>query len=104
MNGTTVSTFSEAAFFMRSARPALLIALFPAAFIGQSLQAQRSPDLAALDRYVAASARDWNVPGLAIAVVRNDSLVFAKGYRTHSLCDWIDDEGDDFRGARNAGR
>jgi CubicO group peptidase (beta-lactamase class C family) len=38
------------------------------------------PDLAALDRYVAQAVRDWHVTGLAIAVVSNDSLVFAKGY------------------------
>jgi CubicO group peptidase (beta-lactamase class C family)/alpha-beta hydrolase superfamily lysophospholipase len=65
---------------MRSARSALIIAACSGAFAGRSLQAQRSPDMAALDRYVAAAARDWHVPGLAIAVVRNDSLVFAKGY------------------------
>ncbi|MGH7444494.1 MAG: serine hydrolase [Longimicrobiales bacterium] len=34
----------------------------------------------AFDEYVSAAVRDWNVPGLAIAVVRNDSLVFASGY------------------------
>ncbi len=44
------------------------------------LLAQRSPDFAELDRYVAKAARDWHVPGLAIAVVKDDSLVFAKGY------------------------
>lgn len=47
---------------------------------GASLQAQQTPDLAAFDRYVAQAARDWRVPGLAIAVVKDDSLVFAKGY------------------------
>ena len=41
---------------------------------------QRAPDWAAFDRYVAQAARDWKVPGLAIAVVQGDSLVFAKGY------------------------
>jgi len=76
----SIATLSEATSFMRSARAALIIAVFSAAFAGQSLQAQRSPDLAALDRYIAAAARDWNIPGLAVAVVRNDSLVFAKGY------------------------
>src|SRR5918993_4598954 len=39
-----------------------------------------SPDWAAFDKYVAQSARDWRVPGMAIAVVRGDSLVFGKGY------------------------
>jgi CubicO group peptidase (beta-lactamase class C family) len=40
----------------------------------------RSPDWAAFDKYVAKSARDWHVPGMAIAVVHGDSLVFARGY------------------------
>jgi CubicO group peptidase (beta-lactamase class C family) len=38
------------------------------------------PDLAAFDKYVTQAARDWHVPGLAIAVVKDDSLVFARGY------------------------
>lgn len=43
-------------------------------------QQHPAPDWAAFDRYVAQAARDWHVPGLAIAVVSNDSLVFARGY------------------------
>src|SRR3954468_23947430 len=43
-------------------------------------QTKKSPDWAAFDRYVAQAARDWHVPALAIAVVKGDSLVFAKGY------------------------
>lgn len=39
-----------------------------------------SPDLAAFHRYVAQAARDWRVPGLAIAIVKDDSLVFARGF------------------------
>ena len=39
-----------------------------------------SPDWAAFDKYVAQSARDWRVPGMAIAVVRGDSVAFARGY------------------------
>ena len=42
--------------------------------------AQGTPDFAAFDRYVANAAHDWNAVGLGIAIVRNDSLVFAKGY------------------------
>jgi CubicO group peptidase (beta-lactamase class C family) len=42
--------------------------------------AQRTPDLRAFDEYVARAARDWHVPGLAIAIVKGDSVVFAKGY------------------------
>jgi CubicO group peptidase (beta-lactamase class C family) len=50
---------------------------------GSSLHAQKArggPDLRAFDVYVAQAVRDWRVPGLAIAVVKDDSVVFAKGY------------------------
>jgi CubicO group peptidase (beta-lactamase class C family) len=42
--------------------------------------AQHAPDLPAFDKYVAQAARDWRIPGMAVAVVKGDSLVFAKGY------------------------
>ena len=32
------------------------------------------------DKYVAQGARDWHVPGLAVAVVKGDSIVFQKAY------------------------
>ncbi len=50
-----------------------------------SAQQQASPDWAAFDRYVAKAAKDWKVPGMAIAVVKDDSLVFAKGYGVQQL-------------------
>jgi CubicO group peptidase (beta-lactamase class C family) len=37
------------------------------------------------DAYVARSVKDWNVPGLAIAVVKDDSVVFAKGFGVRKL-------------------
>ena len=36
--------------------------------------------LSELDAYVTRAVRDWRIPGLAIAVVKDDSIVFAKGY------------------------
>jgi CubicO group peptidase (beta-lactamase class C family) len=48
--------------------------------IARPSAAQRTPDFAAFDKYVAQSARDWKSVGLGIAVVKDDSLVFAKGY------------------------
>jgi CubicO group peptidase (beta-lactamase class C family) len=42
--------------------------------------ARTSPDFAAFDKYVAQAARDWKTPGMAIAIVQGDSLVFARGY------------------------
>jgi len=43
-------------------------------------QRSATVDWAAFDRYVGQAAKDWKVPALAIAVVKDDSLVFAKGY------------------------
>ncbi|HKV50086.1 MAG TPA: serine hydrolase [Gemmatimonadaceae bacterium] len=37
------------------------------------------------DAYVAKAVNDWNVPGLAIAVVKDDSVVFAKGYGVRTI-------------------
>jgi CubicO group peptidase (beta-lactamase class C family) len=44
---------------------------------------QRFP--AELDRYIAGVVRQWQIPGLAIAVVRNDSVLVAKGYGVREL-------------------
>jgi CubicO group peptidase (beta-lactamase class C family) len=41
--------------------------------------------LSGFDAYVTKSVKDWNVPGLAIAVVKDDSTVFAKGYGVRKL-------------------
>src|SRR5579862_5867600 len=37
------------------------------------------------DKYVAQGARDWHVPGLSVAVVKDDSVVFQKAY---GVRDW----------------
>jgi CubicO group peptidase (beta-lactamase class C family) len=42
-------------------------------------------DPRAIDAYVEAAMREWHVPGVAIAVVRNDSVVYAKGYGVREL-------------------
>jgi CubicO group peptidase (beta-lactamase class C family) len=40
---------------------------------------------AELDAYVTRAVRDWRVTGLAIAVVKDDSVIFAKGYGVREL-------------------
>ncbi|MDQ2765949.1 MAG: serine hydrolase [Gemmatimonadota bacterium] len=47
--------------------------------------AHAQSQLAGLDAYVARGVKDWNVPGLAIAVVKDDSVVFAKGFGVRKL-------------------
>ena len=54
---------------------AMIVAATPA-----FAKAQQKPDFAAFDKYVANAAHDWRIPGMAVAVVKGDSLVFAKGY------------------------
>jgi len=56
---------------------------FVLSFIAQPLMAQSNghgEQLRELDAYFAKAAKDWNVPGLAIAIVHKGQLVFAKGY------------------------
>jgi CubicO group peptidase (beta-lactamase class C family) len=71
--------------------PALCSALLGAAaltVLPSIAAAQRSrvaSPLDGLDAYVAQAVRDWNVPGLAIAVVKDDSVVFARGYGVRTL-------------------
>jgi len=46
--------------------------------------AQQGP-LRGLEAYVQQGMRDWGVPGLALAVVKDDSVVFARGFGTRML-------------------
>ncbi|HST62122.1 MAG TPA: serine hydrolase, partial [Longimicrobium sp.] len=46
--------------------------------------AQQGP-LDGLAAYVEQGMRDWNAPGLALAVVKDDSVVFARGFGTRTL-------------------
>ncbi|MGI9166945.1 MAG: serine hydrolase, partial [Pyrinomonadaceae bacterium] len=38
-----------------------------------------------IDRYAAKTRHDWNVPGFAVAIVKDDKVVFAKGYGLRDL-------------------
>jgi CubicO group peptidase (beta-lactamase class C family) len=58
----------------------LLLALAPASF-AQTLEER----LREVDEYAARAGREWNVPGFAVAVVKDDRVVFAKGYGVRQL-------------------
>ena len=62
--------------------------------VGPDLRAQQAVDLAALDSLFEQSRKAFNVPGMAIAIVKDDSVVLAKGYglRQLGLPDRVDDE------------
>lgn len=58
---------------------ALLVALSP------SDAQTRAAQVRELDAYITKGLRDWEIPGLTVAVVSNDSVLFAKGYGVRKL-------------------
>jgi CubicO group peptidase (beta-lactamase class C family) len=62
---------------MKRFRPITL--LVATAALATTAAAQR-PDWDAFDRWVSQGVADWQVPGLAVAVVKDDSVVFSRGY------------------------
>jgi CubicO group peptidase (beta-lactamase class C family) len=59
----------------------LLLLVLPSSQFGYAQEAP-SKDF---DEYVNKALKDWDVPGLAIAIVKNDQIVFAKGYGVRKL-------------------
>jgi CubicO group peptidase (beta-lactamase class C family) len=57
----------------------LILAALPA------LAEAQSKPLEGFDAYVSKAVKDWHAPGLAIAVVHDDSVVFIKGYGTRTV-------------------
>ncbi len=48
--------------------------------------AQQAPSLPDnLDEYIQAGMDDWGIPGMSVAIVRNDSLIYAKGFGLRKL-------------------
>jgi CubicO group peptidase (beta-lactamase class C family) len=50
-------------------------------------QPQRLANLKKLDEYIAAARADWEVPGMAVGIVKNGELVFSKGYGVRDVND-----------------
>lgn len=48
-------------------------------------RAQTAVDLSKLDAYFARALREFGVPGMAVAIVKDDQVVFAKGYGVREL-------------------
>jgi CubicO group peptidase (beta-lactamase class C family) len=69
-----------ARYIRRFAVPFLILFLFIGAQ-AQSYEAQ----LAEIDAYAQKALVDWHVPGFAIAIVKDDKVVFAKGYGVREL-------------------
>jgi CubicO group peptidase (beta-lactamase class C family) len=59
----------------------LLLLTFPQALLAQTLEER----LKEIDEYAAKAGQDWKVPGFAVAIVKDDKVVFAKGYGVREL-------------------
>lgn len=60
---------------------ASLIVLFTVILYAQS----QKPDLEKLDSYFSNALKDWNVPGMAIGILKSDSIILAKGYGVRNV-------------------
>ena len=70
----------------RSVKKITLVTMLPFAQLAaqqRTVPAERFP--AELDRYIESVRAQWEIPGIAIAVVRNDSTLIAKGYGVRQL-------------------
>ena len=57
----------------------LLLMLFVYALPAQNSKVKE------IDDYLANAVKDWQMPGVAVAIVKNDSVIFAKGYGVRDL-------------------
>lgn len=64
---------------VRPSRVSLLL-LFISLLLGMRVAHAQDDPLSRLDAYVQQAMNDWQVPGVAIAVVKDDVVVFEKGY------------------------
>jgi CubicO group peptidase (beta-lactamase class C family) len=68
---------------LRSAYVAAVLAYAAAPALAQKPAVK--PSLAGFDQYVTKAMQDWKVPGLALAIVKDDSLVLMKGFGTRTM-------------------
>lgn len=61
------------------------VLLHPTSLAAQSRKAPRNAPDADLDAYIVKGLQDWKLPGLSIAIVKNDSIVYTKGFGVRTL-------------------
>ena len=63
----------------------LAAVLLPGLAVAPCLLRAADVDLAKLDAYISKARRDWDVPGLAVAIVKDDKVVHARGYGVRKM-------------------
>src|SRR5256885_6470179 len=66
-------------------RDAFVVAAMTLVTMPALAQKSAKPSLAGFDQYIAQAMQDWKDPGLAIAVIKDDSIVLMKGYGTRTM-------------------
>jgi CubicO group peptidase (beta-lactamase class C family) len=72
---------------MRSPMRALFIYCLLVALSSSGIARAQEAPLQGFDDYVNKALKDWEVPGVAIAIIKNDSVLYAKGYGVRKLGD-----------------
>jgi CubicO group peptidase (beta-lactamase class C family) len=63
----------------------LLLVLFIAPLSSLAQTDTNAARLKAIDEYASTALKDWRVPGFAMAIVKDDAVIFAKGYGVREL-------------------
>ena len=58
----------------------LLMVFFQLMFVNQLISQLSQEKLTSLHDYYSKALKDWNVPGMSIAIVSNDSVLFMDGF------------------------
>lgn len=70
-------------YYVRLQSLAFLLFIFPVFVFAQTTSLDEK--LREIDAYAEKTRAEWNVPGIAVAVVKDDKVVFAKGYGVREL-------------------
>src|SRR5262245_17687812 len=63
-----------------------ILAIAAIGFVSSApLRAQQKEPFPGFDAYVNTALTTWKVPGAAVAIVRNDSIIYAKGYGVREI-------------------
>lgn len=54
-------------------------------FLFANLTLAQQEKLQMIDKYIQSAMKDWQMPGFAVAIVKNDSVVFSKGYGVKNI-------------------
>jgi len=70
---------------MRTIRHISIFSLIALFFV--SLAAGQSAPLTGLEEYIEKARQDWKIPGMAVAIIKDDKIVYAKGFGVRKLGD-----------------